>query len=150
MSAAARIVNLFWIVLGIAICAYSLRLKLWEAAGPGSGFLPFIVGAIIGSAGIALFLQQRFRGVPPERFWTDSAARNRVGLVVVALCTMAYLMPVLGFLLSAAIVMAFLLSLSEPGRIAQSLLLAGAASAAVYWLFASLLQVRLPTGWLGF
>ena len=53
-------------------------------------------------------------------------------------------------LLSAAIVMTFLLCLSEPGRIAQSVLLAGAASAAVYGLFASLLQVRLPTGWLGF
>ena len=149
MHAAARIVNLVWIVLGVGICVYATRLKLWEPAGPASGFLPFIVGVTIALTGIALTLREQ-RQRPTARFWTDNASRNRVALVVLALSALAYLMPLLGFLLSAAIVMTFLLSLSERGHLVQSILLACTASAAVYWLFGSLLQVRLPVGWLGF
>ena len=83
-------------------------------------------------------------------FWEDRTGRNRVALVTAALCVMAYLMPVLGFLVTASLVMTFLLGLTERTRVASSVALAVVSSLATYWLFGSLLQVRLPRGLLGF
>jgi apolipoprotein N-acyltransferase len=85
---------------------------------------------------------------PP--FWHDAAGRRRVALVIVALVAMALLMPTLGFLVAAFLVMTFLLGLTEHRRLGSSIVLAAASSVFIYWLFASLLQVRLPRGLLGF
>lgn len=145
--------SLVWVLLGLGICLYSVRLQLWTAAGPGSGLLPFAAGLFIGLFGLALLLPEwsrRRRGRRAAPFWTDAAARNRVGLVVAGLCAMAFLMPLLGFLLAASLVMTFLLGVAERGRLASSVTLALASSLSIYWLFASLLQVRLPRGLLGF
>jgi hypothetical protein len=145
--------SLVWVLLGLGISFYSVRLQLWTAAGPGSGLLPFVAGLFLGLFGLALLLAEwsrRRRGRRPAPFWADAAARNRVGLVVAGLCAMAFLMPILGFLLAASLVMTFLLGVIERGRLASSVALALASSVSIYWLFASLLQVRLPRGLLGF
>ena len=150
---AELISSLVWVLLGLGICLSSVRLQLWTAAGPGSGLLPFVAGLVIGLFGLALLLAEwsrRRRGRRPAPFWADAPGRNRVGLVVAGLCAMAYLMPVLGFLLAASLVMTFLLGVIERGRLASSVTLALASSVSIYWLFASLLQVRLPRGLLGF
>jgi hypothetical protein len=73
-----------------------------------------------------------------------------VALVIVALVAMALLMPRLGFLLAAVLVMTFLLGLTERRHLGSSVALAVASSVFIYWLFALLLQVRLPQGLLGF
>ena len=73
-----------------------------------------------------------------------------MGLVVIALCVMASLMPLLGFLVAATLVMTFLLGLTERTPVASALTLAVVSSLSIYWLFTSLLQVRLPKGLLGF
>ncbi len=153
MRAVELISNLVWVLLGFGICVYAFRLRLWDAAGPASGFLPFIAGVFVGLTGLALLLQaraQRPRERRPAPFWENRAARNRVGLVVLGLCAMAYLMPILGFLLAATLVMTFLLGLTERTRLVPTVTLALASSLSIYWLFASLLQVRLPRGLLGF
>jgi hypothetical protein len=154
MRMAELTANVVWFLLGLAICLYALRLKLWSAAtGPGSGFLPFIAGVLVALIGAALFTREwtrRPRDGEGAPFWEDRDGRNRVGLVVVALCVMAYLMPILGFLVAAVLVMTFLLGLTEKTRLASALVLALVSSLSIYWLFASLLQVRLPRGLLGF
>ena len=150
---AELISSLVWVLLGLGICLSSVRLQLWTAAGPGSGLLPFAAGLFIGLFGLALLLAEwsrRRRGRRPAPFWADAAARNRVGLVIAGLGAMAYLMPILGFPLAASLVMTFLLGVIERGRLASSVTLALASSVSIYWLFASLLQVRLPRGLLGF
>jgi hypothetical protein len=152
MNTASLISNALWIALGAGMCLHAWRLRLWDAAGPGSGFLPFIAGLILALGGLALLLQGRAarpRAPRPPSFWDDATSRNRVALVVGALAVLALLMPVLGFLLAAFLVMAFLLGL-ERRRLVSAVGLAAAASVSVYWLFASLLQVRLPRGLLGF
>lgn len=154
MAAAELITDLIWVLLGLGICLYSsLRLRLWDAAGPGSGFLPFIAGVFVAVIGLALLLRQwskRPREERPAPFWDDRTGRNRVGLVVIALCVLAWLMPMLGFLLAAFLVMTFLLGLTERTPLVSTVALAVASSLCIYWLFASLLQVRLPKGPLGF
>lgn len=149
---ASLIASVTWVLLGSAVCLHAMRLRLWDAAGPSSGFLPFIVGLVIGLVGVALLAREwaaRPAG-PSLAFWGDAEGRTRVALVVVALVGMALLMPVLGFLVAAMLVMAFLLGLTERRRLGSSLVLAVVSSAFIYWLFGSLLQVRLPRGLLGF
>ncbi len=153
MRAVELISNLVWVLLGLGICLYAVRLRLWDAAGPASGFLPFIAGLFVGLIGLALLLQvwaRRPRERRPTPFWDDAAARNRVGLVVIGLCAMALLMPILGFLLAATLVMTFLLGLAQRTRLASAITLALASSLSIYWLFGSVLKVRLPRGLLGF
>jgi hypothetical protein len=151
MRTASLIANVVWVALGLGVCLVSLRLRLWDVSGPGSGFLPFLAGLVVGIVGLALLLREAAPGArraPP--FWSDRVGRNRVALVVVGLCAMAYLMPVLGFLLAAFVVMTFLLALTEGRRLYSAAALAVASSLCIYLLFASLLKVRLPRGLLGF
>jgi hypothetical protein len=154
MRTAELVANAAWIALGLGICFYALRLKLWApATGPGSGFLPFIAGVFVTLIGVALLAREwsrRPRAPEAAPFWPDPAGRTRVGLVVAALCAMAYLMPFLGFFAAAVLVMVFLLSLAERARLGSSIALAIVSTAAIYWLFGRLLQVRLPRGPLGF
>jgi hypothetical protein len=52
------------------------------AAGPGSGFLPFIVGVFVGLIGLALLSRQwskRPREKRPAPFWDDRAGRRVAG-----------------------------------------------------------------------
>lgn len=154
MRTAELVADAAWVVLGLGICLYALRLKLWaHGSGPGSGFLPFIAGVFMALVGVALLAREwsrrpRTGEAPP--FWPHPAGRTRAGLVVAALCVMAYLMPILGFFAAAVLVMVFLLSLAERARLGSSVALAVVSTAAIYWLFGRLLHVRLPRGPLGF
>jgi tripartite tricarboxylate transporter TctB family protein len=150
MRAASLISDTAWIVLGLAVCGYAVRLRLWDAAGPGSGFLPFLAGVVIAGTGVGLLAREGAARAAGVAFWSDAAGRTRVALVIVALIAMALLMPRLGFLIAAFLVMTFLLGLTERRHWGASLALAAASSLFIYWLFASLLQVRLPQGLLGF
>ena len=152
MRVASMIASAVWVVLGLGVCLWALRLRLWDAAGPASGFLPFLAGTVFLGAGLALLGREwaarpRPGGLPA--FWEDAAGRTRVALVVAGLVALALLMPTLGFLLAAVVVMTFLLGLTERRRLGSSVLLALVSSLLIYWLFASLLQVRLPRGLLG-
>jgi hypothetical protein len=151
MRAASLISSAVWVVLGLAVCGYALRLRLWDAAGPASGFLPFLAGTVFAGAGLVLLIREWAAGPRPggPPFWADATGRTRVGLVVAGLVAMALLMPTLGFLLAAIVVMVFLLGLTERRRLGSSVLLAVVSSLLIYWLFVSLLQVRLPRGLLG-
>jgi hypothetical protein len=134
MRAASLISNATWVLLGLAVCVYAVRLRLWDSAGPASGFLPFLAGLVVGIAGLVLLIRE-WAGRPvgrSPRFWRDAAGRTRVALVIVVL------------------VMTFLLGMTERRRLGSSIALAAASSVFIYWLFASLLQVRLPPGLLGF
>jgi putative tricarboxylic transport membrane protein len=143
--------NVFWIVLALGICAGALQLGLWSPAGPGSGFMPFLAGLLIGLVGVGRLVAAWSRETTrAARFWEDPAAARRVVAVVLALCTMAAVMPILGFLLTAMLVMAFLLRLTAETRLVTVIVLAIVSSLSVYWLFQSVLGVRLPKGLVGF
>jgi hypothetical protein len=148
MSAASVVSSLVWVLLGLGVCLYALRLRLWDLAGPGSGFLPFIAGLVLGVAGLGL-LVRAWTARPGGPFWPDAAGRTRVAAVALALAVLALLMPVLGFLLAAFLVMSFLLGLSDRRRPGSAVLLAAVSSLVIYGLFVSVLQVRLPRGLLG-
>ena len=96
MRAASLISDAAWVLLGLAVCIYAMRLRLWDAAGPGSGFLPFLAGLVIAGTGLGLLAREWAARPAGRPFWSDAAGRTRVALVIVALVAMALLMPRLG------------------------------------------------------
>jgi putative tricarboxylic transport membrane protein len=153
MNTYEQALNLVWILLGAAVCAYSFGLNIMVASKPGSGLVPFLAGAIIGLAGLARFgAGLRAGGVDGVafHFWATAAYRNRTLLVLVGFCAMAFLMPKLGFLLSAVLVTTFLLYVIEPRHPLKILCTAAVTCLIVYGLFVVLLRVNLPRGILGY
>jgi putative tricarboxylic transport membrane protein len=140
--------NVIWIVLAVAISANAIRLGLWTPSGPGSGFMPFVAGLMIGLMAFLgiLVTPKRPRGL----FWADANGGKRVMLCVLALCVMAAVMPVLGFFVASILVMGFLMRLTSTIRIPTIIALAVFSSLVVYGLFHSLLGVQLPRGLVGF
>ncbi len=153
MNLYEQIYNVVWILLGMGICTESIRLRLWDASsGPGSGFIPFLAGLFIGATGLLLFAWEVGKGSekkPREPFWQDPLATKRIFYILAGLCAMALLIPTLGFLITSFLITSFMLRVIEPQKWIAVLAISLASCLTVYYFFSYLLQVSLPTGFLG-
>jgi hypothetical protein len=70
--------------------------------------------------------------------------------VIGSLCAMAFLMPILGFVVTSVLAMTFLLFSVEPRKWVTAIIISVTSSFAINALFSSLLQVSLPKGFWGF
>ena len=148
-----QILNTFWILLGVGICIESVRLRLWNPSGPGSGFIPFMAGLLIGIIGFFLFLSDRSKASEQEekgKFWENPVTRNRVLYLLASLCFMAVFMKRLGFLLTSVIVTIFMIRAIEPRKWLTLIVVSVGSCLAIFFLFKSLMQINLPKGFLGF
>ncbi len=148
-----QVFNLFWILLGIGICIQSVRHQLWNPDGPGSGFIPFLTGLLIGGVGFLLFLGEQLK--PSEqgetgKFWENQVALKRVLYLVGSLCVMAFLMPILGFLLTSTLASILMIRVIEPKRWVTVVSTSVVSCLLIYSLFRFLVQIKLPKGFLGF
>ncbi len=148
-----RILNIFWILFGAGICVESVRLRLWNPSGPGSGFIPFLSGLLIGMIGLLLFVGDRSKGSEREemgKFWENPIARNRVFYLLASLCFMAVFMKKLGFLLTSVIVTILMIRTIEARRWVTLVAVSVGSCLVIFFLFKSLMQINLPKGFLGF
>ena len=137
-----RGLNVFWILLGLAVMASSWSLGVIGPAGPDSGLFPLIAGLIIVAAAVALLL----RPTELAPVWPRGAALGRIAGVVGGLALMTIAMPYLGFAVAGALTMLVLLRTVEQTSWLESIALALAATAAVVWLFGHMLGMVLPRG----
>jgi uncharacterized membrane protein YuzA (DUF378 family) len=153
MRSYEQVYNLFWILLSIGICTESIRLQLWDpSSGPVAGFIPFLAGILLGISGLLMFISgwsRRPRKDQRERFWPDVTGTRRIVYILAGLSAMAYLMPILGFLITSILITAFMLRVIEPQKWITVILTSFSCCFLVYWLFHHLLQVSLPRGFLG-
>jgi putative tricarboxylic transport membrane protein len=148
-----QVLNGFWIFLGICICAQSIRHQVWSPAGPGSGFIPFLAGILIGVNGILLFVSERSNDTerrPAKKFWNDKAAMRKVLFLLGSLCMMALLMPILGFLLTSIIITILMIRVIESKKWITVIVISITSCLLIYSLFHFLLQIKLPKGILSF
>jgi putative tricarboxylic transport membrane protein len=144
------LLNLFWILCGIAICIYSFRLGVFGPSGPDSGFFPMLAGAVMTLAGVALLFTRGARVETTRHFWPEQASARRVSMVLGGLILMTLLTRFAGFLTAAVIVMPLLLRAIE-GRSWRFAITVGVVSAGiVFFLFDTLLGTLLPRGPWGF
>ncbi|MEU7003251.1 tripartite tricarboxylate transporter TctB family protein [Nonomuraea sp. NPDC046570] len=170
MTKAPRILSLALVALAGAAIIGSLQRDVWTDLGPGPGFFPLVVGGLLLVLSVALTVELvrhpdddsrelATDGRPPAPVRGGTAdpeekPRTRLGnvpgpiLVVSALVVALMLMNVLGFRISIALLVLFVLAVVERMRLLHAAGLALAISFGSFYLFADLLDVQLQvSGW---
>jgi putative tricarboxylic transport membrane protein len=141
-----------WLLFAIYICVESIRLPLGSFRDPGPGFLPLLVGILLGALSLISFFQAR-TGKSPESSepWYPRKRWKNLIWVLGALLAYAGILDALGFLVSTFLLLIFLFRSSLeprswPWAIGGSLI----ASVSCYVVFELWLRTQLPKGFLGF
>ena len=141
-----------WFVLALAILLASIPYGIGSLGSPGTGFLPFLTGLAMGIFASIGLLHSTWRLRQGEGWkpkikglkWRKSL------LVLAALAAYVLLLRPLGFSLSTALFVGFLLRTIQPQK--WTVVLAGglAAAAGSFLVFEVWLQAQLPKGIWGF
>ena len=136
----------------LAVIEGARRMPPSGTFGPGAGFLPFWLGVAMGVLAIILLVNatrepvEASAGSPFPRGRAVVAILETVG----ALAVFILLLETLGFLVSIALLTAFLLRIVERVRWLTTVTVAVANSAGLYVVFQMLLGVSLPKNIFGF
>jgi len=137
--------------LGVYVMAAAVQMQYYTPLGPGPGFFPFWLGAMLTVATVVWTGKLYLERTSPikEDLIPDRGARFRLLFVLAALVAYILLLERLGFRIT---MLAFLLTvLYGPGR--QSLLLsvtiAAVGSFGMYYLFHDLLGLHVPFASIG-
>jgi hypothetical protein len=138
--------------VGVLIIIFSIPYEIGEIHAPSTGFLPFYTGGIICLLSILVFLGGSARRREGTK-WENPFKKLRWDkpLVVTAgLMAFALILNHLGFILSSALLVGFLLRCIQPQK--WSVVLAGAffTSLVTYLVFQIWLGAQLPAGILSF
>ena len=149
---AEQVYNAFWILLGGGICVQSIWYGIWSPAGPGSGFIPFLTGLVIGGMGLSMYFGERSKASKEEdgKFWENRTAMKRVLYLMAGLFLMAFLMLKLGFLITSVIGTILMIRMMERKNWATVLITSVGSCLFLYILFRSVVRINLPKGFLGF
>ena len=137
------------LAFGAAVAWGAAQLPMGSVRLPGPGAFPLAIG--IGLMVLAALMLRRGPRAPantsddpPEPF-----GHARVALVCALVAAFVLVLPAIGFLAASALLMIAFHVIGADGRLGWRPLVAGAVTAgAAYALFAVLLDVPLPRGWL--
>lgn len=152
MRRADQITGIVMLVFSLAVMEGARRMPPSGTFGPGAGFLPFWLGVAMAILSITLLVNAT-RG--PVRASDASPFPRGHAIVAIletagALAAFILLLETLGFLLSIALLTAFLLRIVERMGWPTTVTVAIANSAGLYVVFRMLLGVSLPKNILGF
>ncbi|OGA18829.1 MAG: hypothetical protein A3H32_15415 [Betaproteobacteria bacterium RIFCSPLOWO2_02_FULL_63_19] len=143
MVKADRWIGLFFSLFAFYVCVEGVRLGLGTYQRPGPGFIPFYAGLILGVLSLAVclwgFLGQTDK---PDR-WQN---RGQIAMVFLAIVGFTLLVEWLGFILTAFLLVAFLLKVVERRGWGFSVAVAVAVAGASYVVFDLWLRAQLPAG----
>lgn len=139
------------LVFGAAVAWGAAQLPMGSVRLPGPGAFPLAIG--IGLMLLAVMLMvQAPRGAaasPSDDDRPEPFGYARVALVCALVAVFVLVLPAVGFLAASALLMIAFYVIGARGRLGLRPLAAGlATAAAAYALFAVLLDVPLPRGWL--
>lgn len=141
-------------VAGVAILLFSLGV-MWETRAlplgtfhkPGPAYLPMVLAILL--AGLAILVILGGRNSPPfaSLGWTE----GRHALAILGGCAFAALaLERLGYRLTVALLVGFLLWIIERKSLLVAALMSAALAVSTYYVFYTLLKVPLPFGPRGF
>ena len=145
--------SLVWLAFAISICIESSRLSFGSFHNPGPGFLPLLIGILLGVFSVVVFLRTSLSGKPQEniRSWYPKERWKKLIRVLAALFAFSFCLEVLGFLVSTFLLLVFLFRYGmEPKRWVVSIGGSALASFSSYAVFELWLRTQLPKGILGF
>jgi hypothetical protein len=141
--------GIFWFTFALLLCYAAGRLGIGSATEPGTGFIFFWSGLLMGFLSLALCgasVRERGDELP------KAAKTNwpKIGSVLSALVFYAAFLERLGFVASAFLLMSFLFALSGAQGWARVVGSAGAVALGSFAIFELWLKIRLPKGVFGF
>lgn len=147
---------LFWLILSCLIIWQANRLPFGMLSRPRPGFLPLIIGIILGVLSLFLlidsFRKGKIDGEKGEkisgRFFPDLPGFKRVALSLTALLFFNLFFEILGFLICTFFLILFLLKAVNSYRWAFSIVISAFVSISTYLLFEIVLKSNLPAGML--
>ncbi len=146
MKRAEQITCLFWLGLAAALCVGSIQLKVGTPSEPGSGFLPFGTGMLMGILALVRLVQITFRKDEKKEPLLGEVRWKRGACVVASLLLYSLLLPWMGYLLITFLFMAVLFSVYQR----RKWWMVGSASLLViaftYLVFHHWLKVQFPVG----
>lgn len=135
------------VVIGALGAWGSAQLPIGSLQNPGPGFLPLVLSVVLITAG-ALVVLAGARSAPLALLrWSE--LRHGWG-VPLAIAFAALAIERLGYRLTVALMLLFLVGVIERKPPLATLAVAAGISLGSYWLFASVLRVPLPIGVFGF
>ena len=152
MRKADRITGVIVLLFSIYLMEESWRMPPSATFGPGAGFLPFWLGALMALLSILLIVNA-FRGpvVPATKpVFPSGRALMIVGAVIAGLTVYILTLEILGFLVGTGLLTAFLLGVVEREKWYTTILVAVLNAAGLYLVFQVLLGVNLPANRFGF
>lgn len=139
-----------WFFIGISTCIGSVRLDLGGISKPGSGFVPFLSGALMAVSGLILIFTRRSKEeVKSEKIWVKENWK-KVFCAILAMLGYVILLDLLGFVVTTFIFLFFLFKLTEPKKWVMPLVYSGSAVVLSYLIFSVWLQSEFPKGIFGF
>lgn len=142
--------SLFWVIASILICFHSLLLGVGTLSEPGSGFIFFCSGLVVGVFSLLIFILS----VKGRKGEVASPFRNvhwgKLALALGYILLFGVFLERLGFLISTFLLTGLLLRTIESKRWYVIVLVALTGAFGTYSIFELWLQTRLPKGFLGF
>jgi putative tricarboxylic transport membrane protein len=141
-------------VAGLALTGFGL-LAAWQSLGfalgsmaqPGPGFLPFVLALILAAFGALVAVRG---GRAPRFALSRFKGAGKVAAILVGLAFVALAMEWLGFRATIIVLLVYCLGVVERKPPLITALLAFGMAFGSHYLFATLLQVPLPAGVMGF
>ena len=146
---AERIAALVLAAIGLFLVQQGAQYTYYGRFGPGSGFFPIWVGALLAGLSLMLFLQTFFVPRDLGRFIPDRALFRRPVILALACAVVLPALTIFGFRLTMFVFVALVPFIIERQRWYVSVAVAALASFGTAFVFERVLQVRLPHASLG-
>jgi hypothetical protein len=137
----------FFIVIGLYVLYSSLSMSIWRELVPEEGFLPFVLACILIGLSTILLIDA-FRKEEQEESIAPEERRTPRKLIyyIMAISFYSLTFGLLGFPISTAVSLIFILRWIERESWKMTLIIAIGSSIVSYFVFAHMLNVALPLG----
>jgi putative tricarboxylic transport membrane protein len=143
-----RVGGVIWMALGTALGIGSIRLGLGTLHKPGSGFMPFLTGVLLGLMGLLLaFLhtrkpteKKREEEVSLRPFWGKGACSLAASFLY------AFVLDPLGFVVATFLLIFSLFKIMGSGKWIVPVLISFLTVVVSYFIFEVWLRINFPKG----
>lgn len=147
-----QVSSAIWFFIGLLVIIFSIPYGLGELRAPHTGFMPFLTGLAICTLSVIGFIGATLERKAGKK-WTSlvkGVKWSKPLVAMIALFVFALILDTLGFIVSTALLVGFLLRAVEPQKWFVVILGATLISLTTYVIFQVLLETQLPAGILKF
>ena len=143
------LVLILWLLIAAFAALFALRFPSAQSSGFGPGLLPLILAGLLALLAVIDFSVTRKQKVSELVLDDDSLSSGSTWALVAVLVVYLWLLPMLGFISSSTLLSMVSLRLFGYSNVVRSAAISISLAYILYILFSQIMNVPLPTGWLG-